>query len=121
MKKWQATWPYILVLIFLYYICPLLFPILPLDDLTLKSLSISHLLIYQPLLILFLSMLYSGKHDFYWLMPIVVGLLFWPVDVLVYPNAEGAEAYVLPYALISLVGCLIGHGFYSLKKRRTKT
>lgn len=99
---------YILPVLVVYYLVPVLIMHSPLDDLTIKGLLINLILVYQPILILLVSIIYTAKHGFSWWLPLVLGFLYLPVDTLIFPNAEGAEIYVIPYILVGFLGAGVG-------------
>ncbi|HFR4576267.1 TPA: hypothetical protein ACHWJ6_000605 [Streptococcus suis] len=108
MKNSGKIFWYILPTLLVYYLVPVLIMYSPLDDLTIKGLLINLILVYQPILILLISIIYTVKHGFSWWFPLVIGLLYLPVDTLIFPNAEGAEIYLIPYILVSFIGAGVG-------------
>ncbi|HFH9837068.1 TPA: hypothetical protein ACGOVD_000554 [Streptococcus suis] len=108
MKNSGKIFWYILPTLLVYYLVPVLIMYSPLDDLTIKGLLINLILVYQPILILLISIIYTVKHGFSWWFPLLQGLLYLPVDTLIFPNAEGSEIYVIPYILIGFLGVGVG-------------
>ena len=58
-----------------------------------------------PVVVFVVSMLFSVKYGYYWYFPIVIGLLWIPNLFLL---NDSAAIYILMYAVVSLVGQLIG-------------
>ncbi|HFR3797564.1 TPA: hypothetical protein ACHVHO_001544 [Streptococcus suis] len=108
MKNSGKIFWYILPTLLVYYLVPVLIMYSPLDDLTIKGLLINLILVYQPILILLISIIYTVKHGFSWWFPLLQGLFYLPVDALIFPNAEGAEIYLVPYILVSFIGAGVG-------------
>ena len=63
------------------------------------------LLIGIPVIVFVASMLFSVKFGYYWYFPIVIGLLWIPNLFLL---NDSAVIYILMYAVVSLIGQLIG-------------
>ena len=63
------------------------------------------LLIGIPVIVFVVSMLFSVKFGYYWYFPIVIGLLWIPNLFLL---NDSAAFYILMYAVVSLIGQLIG-------------
>ncbi|HGF1449815.1 TPA: hypothetical protein ACF9FI_001509 [Streptococcus suis] len=103
----KLVW-YLFPICLVYYLVPIIMLRTPLDDLIIKGFIINLLLVYQPVLILLISAIYSAKHGFSWWFPLVLGLLYLPVDSMFFPHAEGAEVYVLPYMVVGFLGSNIG-------------
>ncbi|MFI3151517.1 hypothetical protein ODU13_08735 [Streptococcus suis] len=108
MKNSGKIFWYILPTLLVYYLVPVLIMYSPLDDYTIKGLLINLIIIYQPVFIFLVSTIYSIKNGFSWWFPLVIGLLYLPVDTLIFPNAEGAEIYLIPYILVSFIGAGVG-------------
>ncbi len=118
MKHFKKAWPYLLIITILYYLCPLIYQSLSLADSDLKNLFVNHILLYQPFAIFALSLIFSTKNGLQWWFPLLIGFLFWPADYVIYPFAGGVSFYVIPYAVISLIACLLGWGIYCWEKRK---
>ena len=58
-----------------------------------------------PVIVFVVSMLFSVKYGYYWYFPIIIGLLWIPNLFLL---NDSAAIYILMYAVVSLVGQLIG-------------
>lgn len=116
----KLVW-YILPVLVVYYLVPVLIMYSPLDDLTIKGLLIDLLLVYQPVLIFILSIIYTAKHGFSWWFPLMLGLLYLPVDSLIFPNAEGSEIYVIPYILVGFLGAGVGILMRKMKINRANS
>lgn len=108
MKNSGKIFWYILPTLLVYYLVPVLIMYSPLDDYTIKGLLINLIIIYQPVFIFLVSTIYSIKNGFSWWFPLVIGLLYLPVDTLIFPNAEGSEIYVIPYILVGFLGAGVG-------------
>ena len=119
-KELKNSWIYILLISIVYFIVPWLLLILPFDDLTLKGLFISLIVLYQPLLIFVLCLHQAYKYGFTWWLPLLMGLLIWLADIVTYPNADGLDFYVIPYALVGYLGEAAGYGLQRVRNRKNK-
>ena len=50
----------------------------------------------------------------------LMGLLIWLADIVTYPNADGLDFYVIPYALVGYLGGAAGYGLQRVRKRKNK-
>lgn len=95
-KKMLAYW---LVIIFAFYILPLL-----IKD-TASGMLI--LLIGIPIICFLVSFVYARKNSFDWLFSIFIMLAFIP-SIFIFYN-ESAAIYTLVYGILSIIGQFIGH------------
>lgn len=90
--------PYLLIIIFAFYILPLL-----IKD---TGSGILILLIGIPIICFIVSFIYGIKNSFNWLFSIFIMMLFVP-SIFIYYN-ESATIYVLVYGVISIIAQFIG-------------
>lgn len=106
MKKLKGMLPYIIVLLIDFYLLPL-----PMRD---TGTAMLLLLVAIPLICLICSVIYGIKQGFYWLYPTMAAVLFTPT-IWMYYNTS-AWVYIVAYAVIAVIGNLIGMLFYKQKK-----
>ena len=94
--------PYLLILVAAFYGLPLL-------GLSTTGIMMILLLVLCPTISLFTALIYTYRNGFCWYFPILTGLLFLPT-VWIYYN-ETALLYAVGYALIALLGCVMGFFF----------
>lgn len=99
MKKLRKMLPYLLIIIFAFYILPLL-----IKD---TGSGILILLIGIPIICFIVSFIYGIKNSFNWLFSIFIMMLFVP-SIFIYYN-ESATIYVLVYGVISIIAQFIGN------------
>ena len=118
MRKFSKYLPYYLVVFFFFWPFYELVLRVVSDSLTLKALYINNLLLYTPLVILIVSLLYSYRFRFslWWL--IGNGLLF---CFTIITFGEFILIYLLIYETLALVGMASGIGIkYILQKMKNK-
>ena len=118
MRKFFKYLPYYLVVFFFFWPFYELVLRVVSDSLTLKALYINNLLLYTPLVILIVSLLYSYRFRFslWWL--IGNGLLF---CFTIITFGEFIWFYFLAYEIFALVGMASGIGIkYILQKMKNK-
>ena len=96
-SKYRQLLVYVVVAL-LYY----LIPVFLIQD---TGSAMFLLLIGIPVIVFVVSMLFSVKFGYYWYFPIVIGLLWIPNLFLL---NDSAAIYILMYAVVSLIGQLIG-------------
>lgn len=101
MTKLKKVFPYLFVCAIAFYILPLL----PRD----KSAIVLMVIMHIPLTCFITSIIYGVKNGVNIVLPLGVGLLFIPAIYIHYNSS--AWVYVFLYAIISLVGNLIGRAF----------
>ena len=95
-KKMLAYW---LIIIFAFYILPLL-----IKD---TGTGMLILLIGIPVICFTISLIYARKNSFDWIFSIFIVLAFIP-SIFIYYN-ESAGIYTLVYGILSIIGQFIGH------------
>ena len=118
MRRFYSHLPYYLVVFFFYW--PLYELVLRVvsDSLTLKALYINNLLLYTPLVILIVSLLYSYRFRFslWWLLGL--GLLF---CFTIIPLGEFIWFYFFAYEIFAIIGMSSGIGIKRiLQKMKNK-
>lgn len=98
MEKMRRMLPYWLVIIFAFYVLPLL-----IRD---TGSAMSVLLIGIPMICFIVSFVYGIKNSFNWLFSLLVMLLFVPTIFIFYN--ESASIYIMVYGIISITGNFIG-------------
>ena len=98
MKEWIKKYTVYIVIAMIYYFIPLYL----VKD---TGSAMFLLLIGIPVIVFVVSMLFSVKFGYYWYFPIVIGLLWIPNLFLL---NDSAAFYILMYAVVSLIGQLIG-------------
>ncbi len=78
-----------------------------------KSILVSSLLQFNPIYCILVGFVFSMKNGFVWYFPALTALLFLPAVYIFYNDS--ALVYVLAYAVVSLVGCLLGLKTYKKK------
>ena len=96
-SKYRQLLVYVVVAL-LYY----LIPVFLIQD---TGSAMFLLLIGIPVIVFVVSMLFSVKFGYYWYFPIIIGLLWIPNLFLL---NDSAAIYILMYAVVSLIGQLIG-------------
>ncbi len=92
------------------------------DEMFHKGLMVNGLFLYNPAIIALSSLVFGIRHGFSWKWPVLIGLSWLPYVFYIplFYNAEGAEVYLLPYTLISLIfiglGSLLKKGLVHLQK-----
>lgn len=99
MEKLRRMIPYLLIIIFAFYILPLL-----IKD---TGSGILILLIGIPAICFVVSFIYGIKNSFNWLFPIFIMALFVP-SIFIYYN-ESASVYIIIYGVISIIAQFIGN------------
>lgn len=97
-EKTRKTLPYVVVIIFAFYVLPLL-----IQD---TGSGMLILLIGIPMICFIVSFIYGIKNSFNWLFSLLVMLLFVPTIFIFYN--ESASIYTLVYGIISIIGNFIG-------------
>lgn len=118
MRKFFKYLPYYLVVFFFFWPFYELVLRVVSDSLTLKALYINNLLLYTPLVILIVSLLYSYRFRFslWWLLGL--GLLF---CFTIITFGEFILIYLLIYETLALVGMASGIGIkHILQKMKNK-
>lgn len=105
MEKIRRMLPYLLIIIFAFYILPLL-----IKD---TGSGMLILLIGIPIICFIVSFIYGIKNSFNWLYSILIMMLFVP-SIFIYYN-ESATIYVLAYGVISIIAQFIGNMLRSKK------
>lgn len=98
MEKIRKMLPYLVVLVFAFYLLPFL-----IKD---TGSGMFILLIGIPMICFVVSVIYGMKNSFYWLFSLLVMLLFTPTIFIFYNDS--ATIYILAYGIISLIGNFIG-------------
>lgn len=98
MEKLRKMLPYLLIIIFAFYILPLL-----IKD---TGSGMLILLIGIPAICFVVSFIYGIKNSFNWLFSVFIMILFVP-SIFIYYN-ESATIYVLVYGVISIIAQFIG-------------
>ncbi len=98
MEKIRKMLPYLVVLVFAFYLLPFL-----IKD---TGSGMFILLIGIPMICFVVSVIYGMKNSFYWLFSLLVMLLFAPTIFIFYNDS--ATIYILAYGIISLIGNFIG-------------
>ena len=98
MGKTRKMLPYLFVVIFAFYVLPLL-----IQD---TGSGMLILLIGIPMICFMVSFIYGIKNSFNWLFSLLVMLIFVPTIFIFYN--ESASIYILAYGVISLMGSFIG-------------
>ena len=98
MEKIRKMLPYLVVLVFAFYLLPFL-----IKD---TGSGMFILLIGIPMICFVVSVIYGMKNSFYWLFSLLVMLLFAPTIFIFYNDS--AIIYILAYGIISLIGNFIG-------------
>lgn len=99
MEKLKRMLPYLLIIIFAFYILPLL-----IKD---TGSGMLILLIGIPIICFIVSFIYGIKNSFNWLFSIFIMMLFVP-SIFIYYN-ESATIYVLVYGIISIIAQFLGN------------
>jgi len=98
MEKFRKMLPYLVIIIFAFYLLPFL-----IKD---TGSGMFILLIGLPIICLIVSLIYGMKNSFNWLFSLLVILLFIPTIIIFYN--ESAAIYILAYGVISVIGNFIG-------------
>ena len=95
-SKYRQLLVYVVVALLYYFI-----PVFLIQD----TGSVMFFIVIGIPVVFVVSMLFSVKYGYYWYFPIVIGLLWIPNLFLL---NDSAAIYILMYAVVSLVGQLIG-------------
>lgn len=98
MEKTRKMLSYLFVIIFAFYVLPLL-----IQD---TGSGMLILLIGIPMICFMVSFIYGIKNSFNWLFSLLVMLIFIPTIFIFYN--ESASIYIFAYGIISLIGNFIG-------------
>lgn len=101
MKKNKKLLPYLFIIIFSFYLLPLL-----IQD---TGSAMFILIIVIPIICFIVSFIYGIKNSFNWQFSLLVMLIFVPTIFIFYN--ESASIYILVYGMISLTGNFIGSIF----------
>ena len=114
MRKFFKYLPYYLVVFFFFWPFYELVLRVVSDSLTLKALYINNLLLYTPLVILIVSLLYSYRFRFslWWLLGL--GLLF---CFTIIPLGEFIWFYFFTYEIFAIVGMAVGAAIRNLVQK----
>ena len=114
MRKFFKYLPYYLVVFFFFWPFYELVLRVVSDSLTLKALYINNLLLYTPLVILIVSLLYSYRFRFslWWLLGL--GLLF---CFTIIPLGEFIWFYFFVYEIFAIVGMAVGAAIRNLVQK----
>lgn len=114
MPKFYSHLPYYLVIFFFYWPLYELLSLIVSDPLLLKSLYVNNILLYTPLVIFIVSLLYSYRFYFslWWLLGI--GLVF---CFTIITFGEFILLYFLAYELFALLGLAAGMGIKHVFQR----
>ena len=96
-SKYRLLLVYVVVALLYYFI-----PVFLIQD---TGSVMFFIVIGIPVIVFVVSMLFSVKFGYYWYFPIVIGLLWIPNLFLI---NYYADIYILMYAVVSLIGQLIG-------------
>ena len=96
-SKYRKLLVYVVVTLLYYFI-----PVFLIQD---TGSVMFFIVIGIPVVVFVVSMLFSVKYGYYWYFPIIIGLLWIPNLFLL---NDSAAIYILMYAVVSLVGQLIG-------------
>lgn len=105
---------FLLVILFFYTAAYPMINVLPVDDLLRKALYVNNILLYTPLIILLLSLVYAGIYGFSWRFSVWTTILFF-ATILVWD--EWILVYQVVYFLLSLLGNALGALIYRLRKK----
>ena len=98
MEKLKKNWIYYLIILIAFYLVPI--------RITDTGSGMAILLIVIPLIALITSLIYGLRNTFDFIYPLVVAIMFIPT-LFIYYNAS-AWIYIISYALIALIGELLG-------------
>ena len=104
-KLIKSTLPFLLVIVFDFYLLPLL-----ISD---TGSGMFILLIAVPAICFICSLIYGIKHSFHLIYPAIVAVLFIPTIFIFYNSS--AWVYILAYGVIALIGNIAGMIFYKHK------
>lgn len=99
MKEWIKEYTVYIVIAMMYYFIPLYL----VKD---TGSGIFLLLMVIPIIVFLISLVFAIKNGFKWYFSIIVGLLWFPN---VFILNDSASSYIIIYAVISLMGQLIGN------------
>lgn len=96
--------------------------LLPYDELALKSMMVSNLVVFSPGSVVLASLIYGLKRGFSLILPVLLALLYLPYVSFIYltTNSAGIEVYALIYGILSLLVVSLGAGFRWLWKKHVK-
>lgn len=92
-------------LLLVYVVVALVYYLIPVFLIQDTGSVIFFIVIGIPVVVFVVSMLFSVKYGYYWYFPIIIGLLWIPNLFLL---NDSAAIYILMYAVVSLVGQLVG-------------
>ena len=95
-------------LLLVYVVVALVYYLIPVFLIQDTGSVIFFIVIGIPVVVFVVSMLFSVKYGYYWYFPIIIGLLWIPNLFLL---NDSAAIYILMYAVVSLVGQLVGSLF----------
>lgn len=99
MEKIRKMLPYLFVMLFAFYVLPLL-----IQD---TGSGMFVMLILMPVICFIVSFFYGLKNSFNWLLSLFIMLLFVPTIFIFYN--ESASIYILTYGIISTIAQFIGN------------
>lgn len=119
LKKSGLYFIFPLISFWLPFLCVMLdqYGWVAIDDLFLKGFWINSVLLYNPVTIAIVSVVFGLKRGFDWRFPLLLILLF-SINVVVsyFLNSAGMEIYLPIYGLISLLFLGMGDGLKLLKR-----
>lgn len=93
--------------------------LLPYDEMALKGLMVSNLVVFSPAAVVLVSLIYGLRRGFSLGLPVLLVLLYLPYVAFIYltTNSVGIEVYVLIYGILSLLAVSLGAGLRLLWKK----
>lgn len=93
--------------------------LLPYDEMALKGLMVSNLVVFSPAAVVLVSLIYGLRIGFSLGLPVLLALLYLPYVAFIYltTNSVGIEVYVLIYGVLSLLAVSLGAGLRLLWKK----
>lgn len=93
--------------------------LLPYDEMALKSMMVSNLVVFSPASVVLVSLIYGLRRGFSLVLPVLLALLYLPYVAFIYltTNSVGIEVYVLIYGILSLLAVSLGAGLRLLWKK----
>lgn len=93
--------------------------LLPYDEMALKSMMVSNLVVFSPGAVVLVSLIYGLRRGFSLSLPVLLALLYLPYVAFIYltTNSVGIEVYVLIYGILSLLAVSLGAGLRLLWKK----
>lgn len=114
LQHFKRKIPFLLVILFFYTLAYPMIHVLPMDDLLRKALYVNNVLLYTPLIILLLSLVYAGIYGFSWSFSAWTTILFFATIVV---WDEWIMEYQVVYFLLSLLGNALGALIHRLRKK----